>query len=61
MTRSNLGNVYRSKRWAERWARGRPIRKVPGGWMICRGRRRKARKGQKYKSRKKRKSKRYVL
>ena len=39
--KSNVGNVYRSKRWAKRWARGRPIRKVPGGWMICRGRRKK--------------------
>lgn len=39
--RSNLGKVYRSKKWAERWAAGRPVRKVPGGWKICRKPRRK--------------------
>jgi len=34
--RSNLGNVYRSKKMAKRFARGRPVRKVSGGWKICR-------------------------
>ena len=33
---SNLGNIYRSKHWAQRQARGHPIRKVLGGWKICR-------------------------
>jgi len=34
--RSNLGNVYRLKKWAVRFAKGRPVRKVKGGWKICR-------------------------
>jgi len=34
--KSNLGNVYRLKKWAERFAKGRPVRKVRGGWKICR-------------------------
>lgn len=38
MIRSNLGNVYKTKRWAERFARGRPVRRVPGGWKIYAGR-----------------------
>lgn len=32
--RSNLGNVYARKCWAVCWARGRPVRKVPGGYQI---------------------------
>ena len=35
-TRSNLGKVYRSKKWAVQFAKGRPVKKVPGGWKICR-------------------------
>jgi len=41
--RSNLGNVYRLKKWAVQFAKGRPVRKVPGGWKICRKPRRKKR------------------
>ena len=37
MVRSNLGNVYKSKTWARRFARGRPVRQVAGGWTIGRG------------------------
>lgn len=33
---ANTGKVYRSKHWASHLAKGRPIRKVSGGWMICR-------------------------
>jgi len=46
-SRSNLGNVYRSKRWAVNFAKGRPVRKVKrtkkhkAGWMICRKKRKK--------------------
>lgn len=36
--RTNVGKVYRQKRWAKRWAIGRPIRKVKGGWKIMPGR-----------------------
>lgn len=41
-SRSNLGNVYSSKKWAKRFARGRPVRRVKrtkdhkAGWMIVR-------------------------
>jgi len=35
-TGSNLGKVYRLKKWAMRFAKGRPVRKVAGGWKICR-------------------------
>jgi len=35
--RSPVGKVYRSKRWAKRWAKGRPIRKVKGGYKISKG------------------------
>ncbi|MCJ7546803.1 MAG: hypothetical protein MUP30_08265 [Deltaproteobacteria bacterium] len=38
MMRTNLGKTYRSKRWAKRWARGRPVRKVKGGWRIGKAR-----------------------
>jgi hypothetical protein len=31
---SLVGRVYRSKRWAKRWAKGRSVRKVVGGWKI---------------------------
>ncbi len=41
MARTVVGNVYRSKRWAERWARGRPVRRVRGGWTIGKGRKHK--------------------
>jgi len=34
-TRSNLGKVYRAKKWAVNFAKGRPVKKVPGGWKIC--------------------------
>lgn len=34
--RSLIGRIYRSKKWAKRWARGRPVRKVKGGYRICR-------------------------
>lgn len=42
--RSNLGKVYKRKSWAKRWARGRPIKKVPGGWKIMAKRRKKRKK-----------------
>jgi len=42
--RSNLGNVYKTKAWAERWARGRPVRKVEGGWQIMAKRKQKSRR-----------------
>jgi len=32
--RSNVGKVYRLKRWAVSFAKGRPVRKVPGGYKI---------------------------
>jgi len=32
--RSNLGKVYRLKKWAVRFAKGRPVRKVKGGYKI---------------------------
>lgn len=35
-TRSNLGKVYRLKKWAVKFGKGRPVKKVPGGWKICR-------------------------
>lgn len=59
MVRSNLGNVYKSKTWAVQFARGRPVRKVAGGWKICRGRKKegdivaKRRKRKRIKSRRK--------
>jgi hypothetical protein len=31
---SNVGKTFKSKRWARRWAKGRPVRKVKGGWKI---------------------------
>jgi len=40
-TVSNLGKVYRLKKWAVQFAKGRPVRKVPGGYKICRKPRRK--------------------
>ena len=33
---ASFGMVYRSQHWARHLAKGRPIRKVSGGWMICR-------------------------
>lgn len=36
--RSNLGKVYRLKKWAVSFAKGRPVRKVKGGYKICRKR-----------------------
>lgn len=41
MVKTNVGKVYRSKRWARRWAVGSPIRKVKGGWKILAGRKRR--------------------
>ena len=32
--KSNLGNVYRLKKWAVHFAKGRPVRKVKGGYKI---------------------------
>lgn len=40
----NVSNIYRSKHWASHLAKGRPIRKVSGGWMICRYSKRHRRK-----------------
>ena len=39
--RSNLGKVYDLRKWAVYFAKGRPVRKVKGGWKICRKPRRK--------------------
>ncbi len=47
---SNLGNVYKTKRSAKGFARGRPIRKVPGGWRIMAKRRKSGRKTYKKKT-----------
>ena len=33
---SNLGKVYRLKKWAVQFAKGRQVRKVKGGYKICR-------------------------
>lgn len=39
--KSNLGKVFRSKKWAITFAKGRPVRRVKrtkdhkAGWMIC--------------------------
>jgi len=33
-SRSNLGKVYRLKKWAVSFAKGRPVRKVKGGYKI---------------------------
>jgi len=33
--RSNLGKVYRLRKWAVNFAKGRPVRKVKGGYKIC--------------------------
>lgn len=38
--RTLVGRVFKAERWAKRWARGRPIRKVKGGWQILAGRKR---------------------
>jgi hypothetical protein len=37
-TKSNLGNVYRLKKWAVHFAKGRPVRYdfSAHGWKICR-------------------------
>lgn len=40
--RTNVGKIYRSKRWAKRWAKGRPVKKVQGGYEIMPGRKRTA-------------------
>jgi len=37
---SCVGRTYKSKRWAKRWAEGRPIRKVKGGYKILKGKKR---------------------
>jgi len=36
--RTNVGKVYSKKRWAKRWAKGRPVRRVRNGWKIMPGR-----------------------
>jgi len=35
LSMANSGIVYRSIHWAKRKAQGCPIRKVNGGWMVC--------------------------
>ncbi len=35
-----VGRVFQVKRWAKRWARGRPVRRVKGGWAVQAGRKR---------------------
>jgi hypothetical protein len=42
--RSNLGNVYRTQKAARFWARGRPIKKVKGGYKIMAKRKKKRKK-----------------
>lgn len=32
--RTIVGRIYKTKRWAKRWAGGRVIRKVKGGYRI---------------------------
>lgn len=39
--RSNVGRVYKQKRWAKRFAAGRPVQRVKGGYRIGRGRKRR--------------------
>jgi hypothetical protein len=41
--KSLVGRVYRSKRWAKRFAQGRPVKKTKGGWRIGRGHKKKRR------------------
>lgn len=36
--KSLVGRTYRSKRWAKRFAQGRPVRKVKKGYKIGKGR-----------------------
>lgn len=33
------GRTYKSKRWAKRWAKGKMVYKVKGGWRIGKKRR----------------------
>ena len=39
--RSIVGRIYKAKRWAKRFGRGRAIRKVKGGYKIVARLRRK--------------------
>lgn len=42
--RTLVGRTYKRKRWAKRWARGRPTRKVKKGYRIGKGRKRRRRR-----------------
>lgn len=39
--RTVVGKVFKEKRWAKRWAKGRPVRKVRRGYRIGLGRKRR--------------------
>jgi len=39
--RTVVGSTYKSKRWAKRFAAGRPVRKVKGGYRIQKGRKKR--------------------
>jgi len=39
--RTSVGKTFKSKRWARRWAKGRPVYKVKGGWRIGKGSKKK--------------------
>jgi hypothetical protein len=41
--RSLVGRKFKSKKWAKRFAAGRPVRVTKGGWRIGKGRKRKKR------------------
>lgn len=45
--RSNLGNVYKTRKAAQGFARGRPVRKVRGGFKIMARRKRRRKSGRK--------------
>jgi len=60
--RTNVGRIYRSKRWAKRWAKGRRVKKVTGGYKIMSGKKRtpaqeRAHRRKKYRRRKRRSNK----
>lgn len=56
--RTNVGKIYRSKRWAKRWAKGRPVKKVPGGYKIMPGQKRTMAQERAHRRKKRRKKKR---
>ncbi len=39
--RTVVGRTFKKKRWARRWAKGRKVAKVKGGYTIRKGRKRR--------------------